>query len=33
MGGAAYVGLTKGVDWAREQFAEPADYPGPGTAR
>jgi UPF0755 protein len=31
MGGAAYVGLTKGVDWAREQFAEPADYPGPGT--
>lgn len=31
MGGVAYVGLTKGVDWAREQFAEPADYPGPGT--
>lgn len=31
MGGVAYVGLTKGVDWAREQFAEPADYAGPGT--
>jgi UPF0755 protein len=31
MGGVAYVGLTKGVDWAREQFASPADYPGPGT--
>ncbi len=31
MGGVAYVGLTKGVDWAREQFAEPADYTGTGT--
>lgn len=31
MGGVAYVGLTKGVEWARDQFAEPADYPGPGT--
>lgn len=31
LGGVAYVGLTKGVDWAREQFAEPADYAGSGT--
>jgi UPF0755 protein len=31
MGGVAYVGLTKGVEWARDQFAEPADYTGPGT--
>ncbi|RJS47373.1 endolytic transglycosylase MltG [Nocardioides cavernaquae] len=31
MGGVAWVGLTKGVDWARDQFAAPADYPGPGT--
>lgn len=31
MGGVAYVGLTKGVDWARDQFAAPADYPGPGS--
>jgi UPF0755 protein len=30
MGGVAWVGLTKGVDWARDQFAAPADYPGPG---
>jgi UPF0755 protein len=31
MGGVAYVGLTKGVEWARDQFAEPADYTGAGT--
>jgi UPF0755 protein len=31
MGGVAWVGLTKGVDWARDHFAEPADFPGPGT--
>lgn len=31
MGGVAYVGLTKGVDWARDQFASPADYTGDGT--
>jgi UPF0755 protein len=29
--GAAYVGLTKGVDWAKDRFADPEDYPGPGT--
>lgn len=31
MGGIAYVGLTKGVDWARDQFASAEDYAGPGT--
>jgi len=29
--GAVYVGLTRGVDWAKDQFADPEDYPGPGT--
>lgn len=26
-----YVGLTKGVDWAQDFFADPDDYPGPGS--
>ena len=28
---AMYVGLTRGVDWAKDYFADPEDYPGPGT--
>jgi UPF0755 protein len=31
MGGVAYLGLTKGVDWARSQFETPADFTGAGT--
>ena len=30
LAGAAYVGLTRGVDELRDLFADPADYPGPG---
>jgi len=26
-----YLGLTKGVDWAKDYFGDPEDYPGPGT--
>ncbi|RYP86094.1 endolytic transglycosylase MltG [Nocardioides guangzhouensis] len=26
-----YVGLTKGVGFVRDQFADPEDYPGPGS--
>jgi len=25
-----YLGLTKGVDWAKDFFSDPEDYPGPG---
>lgn len=28
--GVMYVGLTRGVEWARDYFADPEDYPGPG---
>ncbi|MFS3129566.1 endolytic transglycosylase MltG [Nocardioides sp. Bht2] len=27
----AWVGLTKGVEWARDQFGDPEDYAGPGS--
>ncbi|CAM3214145.1 endolytic transglycosylase MltG [Nocardioides dubius] len=27
----AWIGLTKGVEWARDQFGEPEDYAGPGS--
>lgn len=27
----AWVALTKGVDWVKDQFADPEDYQGPGT--
>jgi UPF0755 protein len=30
--GVMYVGLTRGVEWARDYFADPEDYPGPGGA-
>jgi UPF0755 protein len=26
-----YVGLTKGIDFVQDQFADPEDYPGPGS--
>ena len=26
-----YLGLTKGVSYVKDQFADPEDYPGPGT--
>lgn len=29
--GLLYVGVTAGLDKLREQFADPEDYPGPGT--
>lgn len=29
--GIAYVGLTRGADWLRDQFGDPEDYAGPGT--
>lgn len=29
--GVAYVGLTRGADWLRDQFGDPEDYAGPGT--
>src|SRR5262245_14227211 len=29
--GGLYLGLTKGVAFVRDQFADPEDYPGPGT--
>lgn len=29
--GVMYVGLTRGVEWARDYFADPEDYAGPGT--
>ncbi len=28
--GVMYVGLTRGVEWAQDYFADPEDYPGPG---
>ncbi|QZY30499.1 endolytic transglycosylase MltG [Nocardioides coralli] len=28
-----YVGVTKGVELVRDQFADPADYPGPGQGK
>ena len=28
-----YVGVTRGLDWLDDQFADPADYPGPGHGR
>ncbi len=28
--GGFYFGVTKGVQFVRDQFADPADYPGPG---
>lgn len=31
LAGAAWVGLTAGVDWVQDQFAEAEDYPGPGS--
>lgn len=33
LGVVAWVGLTKGVDWVKEQFGEAEDYPGPGTGQ
>src|SRR5688572_2963916 len=29
----AYVGITRGADYLRDQFADPEDYPGPGTGK
>ncbi len=31
LGGVAWVGLTAGVDWVKDQFGEPEDYAGPGS--
>jgi UPF0755 protein len=31
--GLFYVGITKGVELVRDQFADPADYPGPGSGK
>lgn len=31
LAGAAWVGLTAGVDWVKDQFSEAEDYPGPGS--
>ncbi len=31
--GLLYLGVTKGVDFVRDQFGDPEDYAGPGTAR
>lgn len=30
LAGGFYFAVTKGVDFVRDQFADPADYPGPG---
>ena len=29
--GGLYLGFTKGVEYVRDQFADPEDYPGPGS--
>jgi len=31
--GGFYFAVTKGVDWVSDQFADPADYPGPGKGK
>ncbi|MGH3348366.1 MAG: endolytic transglycosylase MltG [Nocardioides sp.] len=31
--GGFYFAVTKGVDFVRDQFADPADYPGPGRGK
>jgi UPF0755 protein len=31
MAAGLYLGLTKGVEWAKDFFSDPADYPGPGS--
>ncbi|HEX6150189.1 endolytic transglycosylase MltG [Nocardioides sp.] len=31
--GGFYFAVTKGVDFVRDQFADPADYPGPGKGK
>lgn len=31
--GAAFFGATRLIDWAKENFSNPADYPGPGTGK
>ena len=31
--GGFYVGVTKGVEFLRDQFADPEDYPGPGKGK
>ncbi|WP_110205640.1 endolytic transglycosylase MltG [Nocardioides daejeonensis] len=31
LGGVAWVGLTAGVDWVKQQFAEAEDFSGPGS--
>ncbi len=31
LAGGFYFGVTKGVDWVSDQFADAADYPGPGS--
>jgi UPF0755 protein len=31
--GGLYFGVTKGVDLLRDQFADPEDYPGPGSGQ
>ena len=33
VGGLAYVGVTKGLDVLRDQFASAEDYPGPGAGK
>ena len=31
--GGSYIGVTKGVGYLRDQFADPEDYPGPGRGK
>ncbi len=31
LAGGLYFGLTKGIAYVKDQFADPEDYPGPGT--
>ncbi|WP_432479161.1 endolytic transglycosylase MltG [Nocardioides sp. GXQ0305] len=31
--GGLWFGINRGVDFIRDQFADPADYPGPGTGK
>lgn len=31
LAGGLYIGMTKGISYVKDQFADPEDYPGPGT--